>query len=76
VATALPSSGGIPIQENEVVEDNDGSGRVFYTSTDQLGDFRVGNELIFNRASGTITGETFDRSLFAVLTPYILAIES
>jgi hypothetical protein len=76
VATALPSSGGIPIQENEVIEDNDGSGRVFYTSTDQLGDFRVGNELVFNRASGTITGDTFDRSLFAVLTPYILAIES
>lgn len=76
VATALPQSGGIPIQANEVVDDEDGQGRVFYTSTDQLGDFRVGNELIFNRASGTITGDTFDRSLFAVLTPYILAIES
>jgi hypothetical protein len=76
VATALPQAGGIPIQENEVVDDDDGRGRVFYTSTDQLGDFRVGNELIFNRASGTITGDTFDRSLFAVLTPYILAIES
>ena len=76
VATALPYTGGIPIQENEVVEDSDGSGRVFYTSTDQLGDFRVGSDLIFNRASGTITGDTFDRSLFAVLTPYILAIES
>lgn len=76
VATALPQAGGIPIQENEVVDDDDGRGKVFYTSTDQLGDFRVGNELIFNRASGTITGDTFDRSLFAVLTPYILAIES
>lgn len=76
VATALPQTGGIPIQANEVVDDEDGRGKVFYTSTDQLGDFRVGNELIFNRASGTITGDTFDRSLFAVLTPYILAIES
>jgi hypothetical protein len=76
VATALPYAGGIPIQANEVVDDEDGRGRVFYTSTDQLGDFRVGNDLIFNRASGTITGDTFDRSLFAVLTPYILAIES
>jgi hypothetical protein len=75
-ATALPSSGAFPIQENEVVDDEDRSGRVFYTSTNELGDFRVGNELIFNRASGTITGDTFDRSLFAVLTPYILAIES
>lgn len=76
VATALPQAGGMPIQANEVVDDEDGRGRVFYTSTDQLGDFRVGNDLIFNRASGTITGDTFDRSLFAVLTPYILAIES
>jgi hypothetical protein len=76
VATALPQAGGIPIQTNEVVDDIDGSGKVYFTSTDQLGDFRVGSQLIFNRASGTITGDTFDRSLFAVLTPYILAIES
>jgi len=76
IATALPQTGGIPIQANEVIDDDDGRGKVFYTSTDQLGDFRVGSELIFNRASGTITGDTFDRSLFAVLTPYILAIES
>lgn len=76
VTTALPQAGGFPIQENEVVDDDDEGGKVFYTSTDQLGDFRVGDELIFNRASGTITGDTFDRSLFAVLTPYILAIES
>lgn len=76
VTTALPQAGGFPIQENEVVDDEDEGGKVFYTSTDQLGDFRVGDELIFNRASGTITGDTFDRSLFAVLTPYILAIES
>lgn len=76
VATALPSAGAFPIQDNEVVDDEDRGGRVFYTSTNQTGDFRVGSELIFNRASGTITGDTFDRSLFAVLTPYILAIES
>lgn len=76
VATALPQSGGIPIQDNEVIEGGDGSGKVFFTSTDQIGDFRVGNDLIFNRATGTITGDSFDRSLFAVLTPYILAIES
>lgn len=74
-ATALPQVGGFPIQENEVVDDNDGGGKVFFTSSDQLGNFRVGQDLIFNRASGTITGETFDRSLFAVMTPYILALE-
>jgi len=70
---AVPELGGIPIQENEIIE-LDG-GKVFYTSTDQVGDFRIGGELLINRSDGTISGRTFDRSLFAVLTPYILAIE-
>jgi hypothetical protein len=73
LTTALPQAGGVPIQANEVVYSN--GGRVFYTSTDHFGDFRIGEELLFNRATGTITGRTFDRSLFAVLTPYILALE-
>jgi len=73
LATALPQTGGVPVQENEVVDGN--GGKVFFTSTDHKGDFRIGGELVINRATGTIEGRTFDRSLFAVLTPYILAIE-
>jgi hypothetical protein len=71
--SSLPAAGGIPVQENEVVEID--GGNVFFTSTDQRGDFRIGGDLTINRSDGTITGRTFDRSLFAVLTPYILAIE-
>ena len=66
----------MPIQANEIVQDANGAGQVYFTSTDQQGDFRIGGELVINRATGTITGTTFDRSLFAVLTPYILALES
>jgi hypothetical protein len=73
LATALPYAGGVPVQENEVVERRGGS--VYYTSTDQVGDFRIGNELLISRATGTINGRTFNKSLFAVMTPYILAIE-
>lgn len=73
LAVALPQNGGIPIQEYEVVEDT--GGKVFFTSTDQKGDFRIGGDLLISRSDGTITGTTFDKSLFAVLTPYILAIE-
>jgi len=73
LATALPQAGGIPIQANEVVQTN--GGEVVYTSTDQRGDFRIGDQLTINSVQGTITGEAFDRSLFAVMTPYILAIE-
>jgi hypothetical protein len=62
-----------PVQANEVVELNNGI--VVYTSTDQLGDFRIGNDLTINGSTGTISGETFDKALFAVITPYVLAIE-
>ena len=73
LSAALPSGGGVPIQLNEIVQTN--NGQVYYTSTDHKGDFRIGDDLLFNRATGTITGRTFSRSLFAVLTPYILALE-
>lgn len=76
VFTAIPQAGGIPVQANEVVYDSEtNAGLVFYTSTDHLGDFRIGGELTINREEGTITGVAFDRSLFAVITPYILALE-
>jgi len=73
LATALPATGAMPIQANEVRQLNGGS--VVYTSTDQRGDFRIGSQLTINGATGTITGETFDKALFAVITPYVLAIE-
>jgi len=73
LATALPYAGGVPIQENEVTEEK--GGRVYFTSTDQQGDFRIGDNLVFNRVDGTISGRTFTKALFATMTPYILAIE-
>jgi len=73
IATALPSLGGVPIQANEVIELR--GGQVYFTSTDQLGDFRIGKGLVINRVDGTITGRTFNKALFAVMTPYMLAIE-
>ena len=75
LTTSLPENGGFPVQTQEVVEDTDGQGQVFFTSTDQKGDFRIGGDLLINASAGIIEGTTFDRSLFAVLTPYILAIE-
>ena len=73
LANALPATGAMPIQENEVVQEL--GGQVIYTSTDQRGDFRIGDQLTINGATGTISGETFNKSLFAVITPYVLAIE-
>jgi hypothetical protein len=73
LANALPATGAQAIPANEVIQTN--GGEVIYTSTDQRGNFKVGDQLTINGATGTITGDTFDKSLFAVLTPYILAIE-
>ena len=73
LTTALPQAGGVPIPANQVVKLN--KGQVIYTSTDERGDFKVGDQLTINGATGTITGDTFDKSLFAVMTPYILALE-
>jgi len=74
--TAVPQNGGIPKREREVVYDSEtNEGLVVFTSTDQLGDFRIGAELTIKRQEGRIVGETFERSLYAILTPYILALE-
>ena len=71
-ATALPQYGGIPIEANQVLQLN--GGVVTYTSTDQKGNFKVGDGFIVNQATATITGDAFYKSLFAQMTPYILAI--
>ena len=73
INTALPSLGGVPIQENEVVTLN--GGRVAVTSTDHLGNFRIGSDLVINQNTGTLSGRTFSKSLFAELTPFILALQ-
>ena len=75
VRTALPYRGGVPNQEDEVIQDSNRGGLCFVTSTDQKGDFRVGEGFLIQRSTGTIEGEAFDRSLFARITPFSLALE-
>ena len=71
---ALPQRGVVdPDQTKEVVQLN--NGKVFFTSTDQNGDFRIGTGLVISQATGVLSGRTFTKSLFANLTPFILAIE-
>lgn len=72
VNTALPYLGGTPLEENQVIQVN--GGRVYYTSTDQKGDFQIGDGLKINRARGTVEGRVFRKSLYSTLTPYILAL--
>ncbi len=69
---ALPSQGGVPIQANETDARN--GGLVVYTSTDQAGNFRIGDGVQINQVTGTISGTFYSKSLFATMTPFILAL--
>jgi len=72
IESAYPSRGGITIQENEVLK-LDG-GEITYTSTDQAGNFRIGDGVAIDQATGTISGNIYIKSLFTQVTPFILAL--
>ena len=72
IATALPAAGGVPIQENET--DGRNGGLVVFTSTDQSGNFRIGDGVVINQQTGTISGTFYSKSLFSTMTPFILAL--
>jgi hypothetical protein len=72
IETALPQTGGVAIQENET--DGRNGGLVIFTSTDQSGNFRIGDGVIINQSTGTISGNFYSKSLFANVTPFILAL--
>ena len=72
INTALPAQGGVPIQENETDARN--GGLIIYTSTDQSGNFRIGDGVQINQQTGTISGTFYSKSLFSTMTPFILAL--
>jgi hypothetical protein len=72
INTALPAFGGVTIQENEV--DMRNGGLVVFTSTDQSGNFRIGDGVVINQQTGTISGTFYSKSLFSTMTPFILAL--
>ncbi len=72
ITEATPKRGGVLDQENEVLTED--GGKVLYTSTDQAGNFRIGDDLKINQETGTISGRAFSKSLFSEMTPFILAL--
>lgn len=73
LSNASPFAGGIVNSNNQAISSN--GGVVNYTSTDQFGNFNINNNLTINGINATIEGDAFQRSLFGLMTPYILAIE-
>ena len=72
IETAYPSRGGVSIVDNEVIT-TDG-GQINYTSTDQSGNFRIGDGVVINQTTGTVSGNVYIKSLFTQVTPFILAL--
>jgi len=76
LATSVPAIGGVTSvanPNNEAIGIN--GGNVFFTSTNQLGNFKVGNGFTILQATGTIQGQTFQRAILALVTPLSLALE-
>ena len=72
IFTAKPALGGVVIPENKVVQIDGGT--VTYTSTDQSGNFNIGDGVVINQSTGQISGRDFTKALFTTVTPFILAL--
>ena len=70
-----PNQGGAGVADPDKEITEIAGGRVFFTSGNELGDFRIGTGLVINQATGTLQGRTFSRSLFSLVTPFSLALE-
>ena len=73
ILDAIPSKGGVTQTDNQIVS-KDG-GKVPFTSTDQGGNFRISEGITINQNTGTITGQSFSKSLQAEVTPLIIALQ-
>lgn len=72
INTSTPFNGGVPIKANEIVA-LDGA-QIPFTSTDQKGNFDIGEGFQINQPTATIRGRDFSKAIQAEITPLILAL--
>jgi len=72
INTAKPALGGVTISDNEVVKEL--GGQVIYTSTNQAGNFKIGDDVVINQLTGTISGRAYNQSVLGTVTPFIIAL--
>jgi len=70
---AVPALGGITNNANEAVYSDNGI--VYYSSTNEKGDFKVGSGFTIVQGKGSVVGLSFDKSILALVTPLILSLE-
>jgi len=72
INTSLPFQGALPIKENEIVA-LDGA-QIPFTSTDQKGNFDIGEGIQVDQTTSTVRGRDFSKAIQAEVTPLILAL--
>ena len=81
ILSAIPAQGGQVNNANEVVYDGlqepfgNAPGIVYYTSSNEKGNFNVGPNFQIVQSTGTITGQTFQRSILTLVPPLTIALE-
>ena len=78
---AIPAFGGVTNNTDECASDgfNDpfgnAPGTVFFTSSNELGNFKVGKDFTIVQSTGTIQGDTFSRAILTLVTPLNIVLE-
>ena len=78
---AIPAFGGVTNNADECAADgfNDpygnAPGTVFFTSSNELGNFKVGKDFTIVQSTGTIQGDTFSRAILTLVTPLNIVLE-
>jgi hypothetical protein len=78
---AIPAFGGVTQNGNEAISDGfldkygNAPGTVFFTSSNELGNFKVGSDFTIVQSTGTIEGVTFSRAILTLVTPLNIVLE-
>ena len=69
---STPLVGGVPIKANEIVPSK--GAQIPFTSTDQKGNFDIGEGFQIDQTTSTVRGRDFSRAIQVEVTPLILAL--
>ena len=72
INNSLPFEGAQPIKANEIVASK--GAQIPFTSTDQKGNFDIGEGIQIDQTTSTVRGRDFSKAIQAEVTPLILAL--
>jgi len=72
IDSARPIKGGVSVPDNQTKSEL--GGKIIYSSTDEGGNLKLGDNFVINQQTGKITGDTFDKNVQSTLTPLLIAL--